>query len=209
MPARTTPSKARAETAWDSVPSASWMPRRRTDVTPGRLLEPIAVPVTQAQRLLREVARQAADLPIGSSDVVWTQGADRLMVQTAALTLTCHAGLLVVGVPVACDQLPVNSKAQRIPGLPARSATVKVHLAVGTRTDLRGLLMSALPRPQGPAVVVDGWADAITAFAWESVLTLAMRLAAQAGADSSSRPLVPGAIGSESQQLLVRPGARP
>jgi hypothetical protein len=176
----------------------SWMQRIRR----GTVLQPgatsnglLRVPVADAQRILRTTVRLVADLPVGSRlDVVWVNGGSELTVHTAALTLTCSPGMVTVGVPVSCDQAP--------------QAVVTVTLVVGTAQSPSGLLMSTFTVPQGPAVVVDVWGEAVTAFAWEAVLHLAQQLSGQVGADATGRPLVPALIAADTGLLLLQPMAR-
>ncbi|MFC7496393.1 MULTISPECIES: hypothetical protein [unclassified Nocardioides] len=174
----------------------------RRVVVPDVVLEPgttadwIRVPAKTAQRLLVEVARLVADLPRDSGrDVVWQSGANELLVLTDTVTLECATGLVTVGVTVSCDQL-------------REPAAVRVPLAVGTTKQVRGLFVSTFAAPDGPEVVTAVWADALIAFAWECLLTLAQRLAAEAGRDPRDRLLHPGAIAAERGALLVKPMAR-
>ena len=113
--------------------------------------------------------------------------------------MSCQPGLVVLSVPVTCDQVPVG--AGRVP------PTVAVPLAVGTREQPRGLMMATLSTPAGPEVVTDIWADNLTAFAWETLLTLAREVAKAVGHDRTGSTLVPVAIGSATDVLLVRPMA--
>ena len=76
--------------------------------------------------------------------------------------------MLQVGIAVECDQIE-------------EPVTVTVSFATGTVDDTRGLFLATFERPAGPTLVVTVWADALTAFAWESLLTLASKLAAAAG----------------------------
>jgi hypothetical protein len=162
----------------------------------GETADWIRVPAKVAQRLLLEVSRLVADLPRDSSrEVVWRSGANELLIHTDRLTLEVATGLVTLGIPVACDQL-------KEPGV------VKVPLAVGTTKEVRGLFMSTFAAPDGPEVVTAVWADSLIAFAWECLLTLAQRLAAEAGRDQRDRPLQPGAIAAERGVLLVKSMAR-
>lgn len=180
---------------------------------------------TDAQRVLRQVTRLVADLPRDSSgDVVWHSGADELLVRTDQVTLGLTSGLATFGIPVGCDQLVPAARSDRRARTSATKSTaatkprtapdqrvtelVTVPLGVGTTKQVRGLFVSAFDRPAGPDAVTGTWADALTAFAWEALLTLAEHLAAEAGKDRRGRPLVPGAIAAEQGALLVKPMAR-
>src|SRR6478735_12426893 len=165
-------------------------------IEPGRTAaEWVRVPTEDAQRLLREVARLVADLPRESSrDVVWTLGSSELLLHTDQLTIAISTGLVAIGIPVECDQ--------------ADPATISVPLAVGTTKQVRGLFASTLDAPVGPPVITGIWADALAAFAYECLVTLAQHIAAQAGKDPAGRVLVPAAVAAERGLLLVKSMAR-
>jgi hypothetical protein len=181
------------------VADASWLERLRTtaELPPGRLAtDALQVPVAVAQKLLRDTVRLVADIPRdGSPDVVWTRGASELLVHAARTALSCLTGQITVRLAVSCDQLP-------------KAARVEIPFAVGTAETPTGVVMATLDRPAGPAVVVDGWADPLIAFGWESVLLLATRLCEAVGTDAKGRALVPGLIGAARGVLLVHPRAR-
>lgn len=180
------------------VPAGPWLATTRTKLDPGRLGKWTRVPVEAAQRMLQQTTRLVADLPTtGSRTVVWVAGTDELRVATDQVTLSCRQGLVVVGIPVDCDQLP-----------PRAARLVQVPIAVGTAEEPRGLMMATVTEPEGPEVTTGLWADSLQAFAWESVLTLAREVAAATGRDRQGRALVPVAVGAEDDALLVRPMAR-
>jgi hypothetical protein len=156
----------------------------------------LTIPVPTVNRMMPAVTRLVADLPVGTTpEVVWTSGAAELLVHTDQVTLAASAGVLAVGIGVECDQV-------------GEPATVTVSFATGTDKNPRGLFLATFERPAGPAVVVDVWADALNAFAWESVVTLATELAAAAGQDGQGRPLVPGMIAATGDALQVLPMPR-
>lgn len=175
--------------------TAAWSPKP-VRLSTGATNSWLTVPGTDAGRLLLGVVRLVADLPVASSpEVVWTAGGSELLVHTGRTTLTCNVGVVQVGILVSCDQLdgPV---------------TVTVPFSTGTDKQPRGLFMATFERPDGPAVVIDAWAEALNAFAWECLLTLATQLAASAGKDRQGRPLVPAAIGSGRGTFQVLPMVR-
>ena len=156
----------------------------------------LRVPAAEANRVLQQTVRLVADLPRGSSGlVVWQQGGSELAVRTKEIALACAEGLVTITFPVRCDQL---SKDER----------VAIPLAVGTEARPAGLVLSALTRPQGPAVVTQLWAEALTAFAWEALVHLAQQLCAAVGKDTTGKPLVPGSIAAARNTLLLQPMAR-
>lgn len=183
----------------------AWLPRA-VRLTEGATKSWISVPSKDANVMVKEAARVVADLPTGTSpDVVWTSGVNELYVDTGGTVLTCSTGLVQVRIPVACDQL-ADAAGSGEQG--SDQAEVTVSFAVGTEKEPRGLFMSTFSKPEGPAVVVDVWAQSLTAYAWECVLTLAMHLAAAAGQDREGRPLVPAAIGSARGVFQVLPMVR-
>ena len=181
------------------VADAHWFTRvdPRVTLDPGAFPDKVLrVPVATAQRLLQAAAREAAELPSGAAAaVVFTSGTGELIVHTDAMTLACAPGLVTIAVPVGCDQLP-------------RGGSVTVPLGVGTEQKPAGLVMSTVDRPGGPAVVVDGWGPALTAFAWHALLRLTQALCAATGSDTAGDPLVPAYVGATTDILLVAPMAR-
>jgi hypothetical protein len=158
--------------------------------------KPVRVPQGDGQRILRAVVRLVADLPRDSSpQVVWTHGSSELLVHTDEVTLTCTQGLVRIGVTVECDQTQGR-------------VCVSVPFAVGTEQAPSGLVMSTYDRLDAPDAVTATWTDALTAFAWESLLEVARRVCAELGRDTRHRPLVPGSIGAAPRVLLVQPMAR-
>ena len=156
----------------------------------------LSIPVGTANRMMPMVTRLVADLPTGTTpEVVWTSGSSELLVHTDRVRLAAALGVLQVGVAVECDQV-------------AEPATVTVSFATGTVENPRGLFLATFERPAGPAPVVAVWADALTAFSWESVVTLANQLAAVAGKDTQGRALVPGAIAATRGAFQVLPMPR-
>jgi hypothetical protein len=175
--------------------TTAWLPRA-VRLSRGTTKHWIKVPTRDANLMLREVSRVVADLPVDSSpDVVWRSGANELLVDTGGTTLAFSTGLVQVRVPVSCDQL-------------GEPATVLMSFATGTEKEPRGLFMSTFAKPEGPKVVVDVWAQALAAYAWECLLTLALHLSAAAGKDAEGRPLVPAAIASARGYLQVLPMVR-
>ena len=179
------------------IDAGRWLTASRGRLKPGSLSRWIEVPLKQAAPLLAATTRLVADLPTtGSRTVVWVSGTDELQVATDKVTMACSPGLVMMTIPVDCDQL--SGRARR---------AVDVPLAVGTREQPRGLMMATVATPRGPDVVVELWADSLRAFAWESLLTLAREITKAAGHDREGKPLVPAAIGAEDGVLLVRPMA--
>ena len=156
----------------------------------------LRIPVRDALRIMRVTVRFVADIPPRSSpDVVWVNGENELLVHTAQIKLACLSGLVLVALPVSCDQVP-------------EAVTIELALGVGTAEAPSGLVMSTLNRPLGPDVIVDVWSGALIAFAWEGLVHLAQTLCAGVGNDADGRPLIPGYIAAARGELLIQPMAR-
>ncbi len=170
---------------------------RATKLKPGDLApKQLVIPIGKAQKLMPEVARLVADIPRDSTpQVVWTQGAGELLVHTDKVRLTATSGLIRVALTVECDQTDGPT-------------TITVPLAVGSKDKVVGLVMSTYDVLEGPKEVVDYWFDSLVAFAWECLLELSRRLAAEVGKDQSGRSLIPGSIVAAPRQLIIQPMAR-
>lgn len=174
---------------------------------PGTEAPPLALDAKRAGPLLAIAARASAaddDGPRLTGDdaaraVVWTSGADALLVLLDAITVRTADGVITVSVPVACDEL--DSAGGR------RPARIEIDIVVGTAERPTGLLAAATP-PRGPAVVVDRWADALVALAWQALLDTAAGLAAQAGSDGDGAGLLPTSWTASADGISIRPQAR-
>lgn len=156
----------------------------------------LTVPQAHAQRILRGIVRFVADLPADSSPiVVWESAGSQLWVDTSAMSIACTEGVIGISVKVGCDELP-------------EGVTVVVPFSVGTAQRPSGLVMATIDRLDGPDLVVARWSNAITAFAWESLLEVASRLCAGLGRDSRDLPLIPGSIAAGPGTLLISPMSR-
>lgn len=165
-------------------------------LAPGEGVRLLRVPEATAGKLLQGVVRFVVDVPAGTNlTVVWQSGADELAVDAGSVELQCSRGLATLSVLVGCDQL-------------SEPVRVFVPFAVGTQASPRGLLMSTFTRVDAPAVVAEGWSDAITAFCWEALLELARRISAETGRDNEGQPLIPGLVAAERGLLLIGPMAR-
>lgn len=153
----------------------------------------LTLQVGTINRMMPELTRLVADLPTDTTpEVVWTSGSSELLVHTDQASVTASSGVLQIGILVDCDEIK-------------EPATVTVAFAAGTSEEPRGLFLATFEQPSGPPPVVSIWADALTAFAWESVVTLATHLAAASGNDSRGRPLIPGSIAAGQGVLQVLP----
>jgi hypothetical protein len=181
------------------VTRADWFvrPARPGKLQPGDVTpRSINVPQRDAQAALREVVRLVADLPLGTTPiVVWEREGSELLIDTASIGIACADAVVTISAAVSCDQVPGRTK-------------IGVPFGVGTPNAPAGLVMSTLEALDGPSIITTRWSEALTAFAWESLIELASRLCEQLGRDSGGRPLVPGSIASSRGSLVIQPMSR-
>jgi hypothetical protein len=177
---------------------------RRPDLLPSRPLDPgeagpeISLAGPAGVNLYRLVAQRVVGLPPVTvetpQEVVWTQGDDELVVTVGAVTVTTAAGAVAVDIPVRCDQVG--------------SVSVRVRFALGSNERPAGLIAATDQRPFGPPEIVDVWGEALTAFAWQLVLTTATHVADATGRDADGSGLIPVALRSTEAGLVVQTMAR-
>jgi hypothetical protein len=174
---------------------------------PGAVGPEVALRPAEVQALAVAAAPAAAGLPEPPADpppdrrpgaaagvVVWSQADNELLVAPAKIEVRLDEGIVVVRIPVYCDQAP--------------QAVLTVGFAVGERRRPAGLLAVTEDRPRGPADVVDVWGDAVTAFAWQVLLSVATGVAAGAGLDTDGAPLIPAALRASADELRILTMAR-
>jgi hypothetical protein len=173
---------------------------------PGTPAEPLPVSADRGTGLVRAAVKDAVAASLGRRPtdppldaVVWTEGADSLLVLLDSVKLTTAEGVVTVIVDVACDQLRVGRRTPR--------ARVEIDLGLGTDERPTGLLAAA-PVPRGPAVVVERWGDALVALAWQALLDSAAGLSAAAGTDVDGTPLVPTHWSASKGGIRIGPQAR-
>ena len=164
------------------------------------------IPVTPAALGPLVVAAAGQALPSAQTGgtapdaVLWQQGVDALLVQITAITTAVGDGWVTVTIPVTCDQI------QSPAGSPSQPVTVT--FVMGTADRPAGLFAAVPSRPDGPPVVVERWADALTALAWRALLDTVAGIAAAAGRDTDGAPLIPVAVAATGNGLLVQTQAR-
>lgn len=169
---------------------------------PAKPLEPGAVgpeiPLSrdEVQKLVSVAAGTAGGLPAGTdaAQVVWSQSGNELLVLLAKVAVQVDDGIALVDIPVSCDQLP--------------KGRVTVAFAVGDDRRPAGMLALTEDRPRGPGVVVDVWGEALTAFAWQVLLTVCASVAGGAGEDVDGAPLIPAALIATANGLRILTMAR-
>jgi len=154
------------------------------------------VPVKDAQTVLRGIIHLVADITATAPPtVVWVAGQDELLVLLDEVRIACAPGLVTISLFVQCEELRGDQR-------------VDVAFAVGTPQQPKGLVMSTFDRVSANRLIADTWSGALTAFAWEALVTVAQQLAAGMGTDAAKRPLVPGTIASDTNLLLLGAMAR-
>lgn len=168
----------------------------RKPLAEGEPSEPVLVDVKQASELLRVAARRAAGLfrPTKRTEVVWVDGDRELAVNLAELQVRFAEGAIRVAIPVRSDQ--------------TGPAVVDVIFAVGAQGRPAGLYASTYRRPNGPALIVNAWGEALVAFAWQCVLGMISGLAAAVGKDNRGNVLVPVELTASRRGMAIVPMAR-
>ena len=157
---------------------------------PGGIAAPVVLQAVEVEPLLR--AALGGDTDDGL--VLLVDGDSELLVQPDACRLDTDDGLVLVVLAVECDQTgPVN---------------VVVPFAVGDGLVNTGMVAATEHAPRGPTAIVARWGEALTALAWESLLSVAGGLTRHAGADGDAMPLLPGALVAGRGALTVVPQAR-
>jgi hypothetical protein len=175
---------------------ANRLPAAPKPMAEGEVFKPVFVENKQATELLRVAARRASGLfrPSKRTEVVWVEGDSELAVSLTELQVKLADGLIRVTIPVRCDQ--------------TGSALVEVVLAVGSPDQPSGLYASTYRRPNGPALIVDTWGEALVAFAWQCVLGMVSGIAGALGKDTRGNVLVPVELAASRRGLQIVPMAR-
>lgn len=162
----------------------------------GEIAETVRVTAAQATALLRVAARRAAGLirPTKRTEVVWVEGESELAVSLSDLRVKLAAGLILVALPVRCDQ--------------TGSAVVEVGFVCGAPDQPAGLYAATPRRPHGPEIIVSTWGDALVAFAWQCVLGMVGGIAGATGKDRRGNVLVPVELTATAAAIEIVPMAR-
>lgn len=153
-------------------------PRR---LKPGTLVDPVTIEPKELSRMLRGAATD--------DQVIWSRAGSEILIVAKKVSVETTEGGVVVTVPIQTEE--------------TGAIEIQVPIALGTADRDAGLLASTSARPLGPAIIVDRWGDAIVAFAWQALLTVAIAIAAKTGADSRGDPLVPASLRSSEAGLIV------
>jgi hypothetical protein len=149
----------------------------------------VPIPLQLLQQLYTAAAVQG-----NQGSLIWMQDGSELMVITGKITVALDDGLVMVAIPVMCDQTQASS--------------VEVTFATGSTAQPAGMVVAAEQRPQGNPLIVDVWGEALTAFAWRLLLSVTTHVAAQSGIDEDGAGLVPIALVATKDAMSVLPIAR-
>jgi hypothetical protein len=156
---------------------------------PGKVGPELPIDAASFQKLLVAAATQGSSGPI-----VWQQNQSELLVSPAQMTVKLDDGLVVVSIPVSCDQV--------------QPALVQVPFAVGGKASPAGMIVATEEKPRGPEAIVGIWGEALVAFAWQAVLAVLTKIASKAGVDTDGAGLIPAAITAGTDGLHVLTQAR-
>lgn len=173
----------------------------------GAVTDRIQVNPDEASRLLTTAALHAAGIYYSTrrTTIVWVEGDRELAINVAEMRLELHDGLIVVVIPVRCDQLDtvIPSKLTNFAG-----NVVTVTFAVGAPGRPAGLYAATERRPRGPELVISAWGESLVAFAWQCLLGLVSGLAGAVGKDSRGNILIPVELEASVDGLAIIPMAR-
>ena len=148
----------------------------------------VALDVIEATKRYRGELRHAlaADAAAPVDEVVWVDADAELLVRADRANLSFDDGIVLVGLPVFSEQ--------------TGDAEVEVPFAMAGAEGSTGLVMATQTRPRGPDAVVDRWAEALVAVAWDALVRLAVR---------AVEPELPAVISATVDGLTVVPSAPP
>ncbi len=137
---------------------------------------------------------QSALRPTRGDTILLRDGDNELLVEAAKIDLRFGDGLVIVAIPVRCDQV--------------RRAVVQVPFAIGSAKRRAGLIAATESAPRGPLVVTEIWGEALTALAWQALLGVAAALAAESGRDVDGAGLIPVGLSATENGLQILTMAR-
>lgn len=167
-----------------------------TPLAAGATTDTVFIPPQQAVELLRVAARRASGLfhATKRTEVVWVAGDSELAISLSELSVKFADGLIVVLIPVRCDQ--------------TGREVIEVAFAVGAPNQPAGLYASTYRRPNGTELIVSVWGESLVALAWQCVLGLVSGVAGAMGKDARGNVLVPVEIAASERGLQIVPMAR-
>lgn len=107
--------------------------------------------------------------------VVWSDGENELIVRVARVRIIFQPGLILVGIPVFCEQ--------------TAEAEVVVAFAVGQPDLPLGLIAAAEDLPRGPEPVVSIWGESLIGVTWQALMRVSERAIGQDDEHCQALPL--------------------
>jgi hypothetical protein len=161
---------------------------------PGGVGTVIEVSEDELTGLLRRAFAQADDPQI---PFVWQDLDSELAVVAGGIRVALREGLLLVGIPVRCDQTASDGTELVVP------------VALGTPDEPAGLVGTVeTPARGGNPLVVARWGETAVAATWLAFLDVCRAVAERAGEDDDCQPMLPGAVWAMPGVLGVVPQAR-
>jgi len=158
-------------------------------LSPGQLGERIELTPKDVVGILR-----TALSPTRGKSVLWVDGDNELLVETAKVDVQFTDGMVVYTIPVRCSEVG--------------RATVVVPFAIGSSKREAGMVAATETNPRGPEEVTHLWGDSLIALAWNSLLQLVTALSAESGQDLDGAGLIPIAMSANEKGLSVLTMAR-
>lgn len=126
--------------------------------------------------------------------VLWSEGANRLLVRVGEVSAELLYGAVVLTVPVMCDQTGPTE--------------VTVSFLTGTPDAPTGGVVTTEDHPRGPSTVVETWAEPLVAFAWHILVVATGSLSGAGGNDIVGRGLIAADVAVSDAGITVTPQAR-
>jgi hypothetical protein len=125
---------------------------------------------------------------------IWVRDDSELLVHVGRTTLTLADGLVLVRVPVMCNEVG--------------STVVEIPFAVGSKERPAGMIAATEDHPRGDERLMALWGEPLVAFAWRALLKVAAQAAAAVGVDADGNALIPIALSASPDALVVQTLAR-
>ena len=156
----------------------------------GTVLDAIEIREAEVEERFRRLLHPAGDAP----DVVWQDADAEVVFHSAETRVTIVQGIALAGIQLGTAELG--------------KSMVTVPLAIGLKTRLTGMIVTAERKPRGHPLLIDRWGDAAIAVAYGALLQVAADVAGAQGRDQDGAPLIAGAVYAQPNRLGVIPQAR-
>jgi hypothetical protein len=126
--------------------------------------------------------------------LMWIKDDSELLVNAGKVRVDLDDGLVIVTIPVSCDQ--------------TGDVSIEVPFAVGGKNRPAGMVVATEESPRGPAQIVELWGESLTAFAWRILLAVTTKVASNHGVDQDRESLIPAALTASRDGLRLVAMAR-